>query len=59
MTERYYDLKLASGKVARWTGTSGEDAARRYVDCMGGSVVAWRASDTGGISVLGRGRIIG
>lgn len=28
-----YELKLANGKTVVWEGTSGEDAARRYVDC--------------------------
>lgn len=40
--ERVYELLLGNGKVAEWRGTDGVDAARRYVDCMGGSVQAWR-----------------
>jgi hypothetical protein len=37
-----YELKLAGGKVARWEGTSGENAALRYADAHGATVIAWR-----------------
>ena len=38
-----FELKLASGKVVTWEGSSGEDAALRYVDMyQGATVVAWR-----------------
>lgn len=40
--EREFDLKLADGRVVQWHGRDGADAARRYVDCKGGTVVAWR-----------------
>lgn len=57
--ERRFDLKLKGGKVVRWVGKTGEDAARRYVGCVGGTVIATRPSDDPGVHVLGRGRIIG
>lgn len=38
-----YELKLASGKVVKWEGKDGVDAAKRYVDCNREAVViAWR-----------------
>lgn len=38
-----YELKLASGEVARWEGTSGVNAAERYADAHRDAVViAWR-----------------
>ena len=38
-----YELKLASGDVARWQGTTGVNAAERYVDMHRDAVVvAWR-----------------
>jgi hypothetical protein len=38
-----YELKLASGAVARWEGTGGENAAERYADVhRGATVIAWR-----------------
>jgi hypothetical protein len=38
-----YELKLATGKVVRWSGQSGEDAATRYVDAhREAKVIAWR-----------------
>lgn len=44
MTEAWFELKLADrSRTVHWTGRSGVDAARRYVDCHAGScVVAWR-----------------
>jgi hypothetical protein len=43
MSERHFELLLASGAVATWDGTSGENAAVRYVDChRDETVVAWR-----------------
>jgi hypothetical protein len=63
--EQNYDLKLSNGKIVQWTGTSGENAAARYTDCVivGRSldvhVVASRPADDPGVSVLGRGTIIG
>lgn len=42
-TQRY-DLKLDTGKWVTWSGSDGVDAAVRYVDCKGGTVVAWRES---------------
>jgi len=59
--DRVFDLRLTNGKVVQWTGKSGEDASRRYVDCVQPNVgvVAFRLADDG-IHVLGRrGRIIG
>jgi hypothetical protein len=41
--EHEFELKLGDGKVVRWTGSDGRDAALRYADCHHGvSVVAWR-----------------
>jgi hypothetical protein len=41
--EREFELKLADGKTAVWTGTSGVDASRRYVAAHpAATVVAWR-----------------
>jgi hypothetical protein len=37
-----YELKLAEGGKVVWEGTDGINAARRYVDCKGGTVIAWR-----------------
>lgn len=38
-----FELRLLGGKVVRWEGTSGQDAARRYVDThREASVIAWR-----------------
>ncbi len=53
--EREYELKLATGKVVKWTGTSGEDAARRYVDCVPATVVAWRLAGQTNILVIWNG----
>lgn len=42
--EAEYELKLASGKVVKWVGRGGVDAAERYVDCFqDAAVVAWRS----------------
>lgn len=47
LNEQPFQLKLATGKVVTWNGTSGPDAAVRYVDCFrGAEVVAWRAITT-------------
>jgi hypothetical protein len=46
-----FELKLQDGKVATWDGKDGLDAARRYVDTCGGTVVAWREADRYGIHV--------
>ncbi len=63
-----FDLKRVDGKTVTWEGSDGEDAAIRYVDAMrvagkddGGGIVATRPAkaDRYGISVLGRGKIIG
>jgi hypothetical protein len=60
-----YELKLDDGRVVEWTGTDGEDAARRFVDServagRSAVVVAWREpSARGTVSVLGRARIEG
>lgn len=59
MIEQRWELKLDTGKVVEWNGTSGEDAARRYVDCKGGAVVASRRAPNYGLSVLGSGTIVG
>ena len=41
--ERTFNLKLASGKIVKWNGKDGEDAARRYVDTFPSeTVIAWR-----------------
>jgi hypothetical protein len=59
MSEQRFELKLANGKRAVWTGTDGTDAATRYVDCHRDAVViAYREADRHGLHVLGNGRII-
>ncbi len=41
--EREYELLLADRTIATWQGTSGENAARRYVACKPAAIViAWR-----------------
>lgn len=40
--ERTFELKTDAGQVITWTGTDGEDAARRAADCTGETIVAWR-----------------
>lgn len=57
MSEQRFELKLADGRVVDWVGNDGEDAARRYVDCKGGTVVAWRTPRVG-IYQWGRGERI-
>lgn len=43
MSEQWFELKLADGRRAHWTGADGIDAARRYVDAYRDAVVvAWR-----------------
>lgn len=56
--EKRFELLLSDNKVVSWTGTDGEDAARRYVDCKGGTVTAWRNSTQPEIKVLGRRSVI-
>lgn len=47
-----YQLKLTDGRVVSWTGQTGEDAARRYVDAQRGTAVAaWREDRTPQIRV--------
>lgn len=43
----HYELKLDTGKVVEAVGEDGEDAARRYADLHGVTVVAWRAPRVG------------
>jgi len=41
--EREFELKLANGKTAVWSGKDGVNAAERYVDCnRSETVIAWR-----------------
>jgi len=43
MNEREFELKLATGKIVKWTGKTGVNAAHNYVDCVqDATVVAWR-----------------
>jgi hypothetical protein len=59
MTVRF-ELKLANGKNVEWSGSDGEDAARRYVDChRDDAVVAHRPARGPLITVLDRARIEG
>ena len=54
MSETLYELKLLTGTTVDWTGTSGEDAARRFVDCVAGTtVIAWREAERYGVFVWG------
>lgn len=32
MSDQMFELKLVGGKVVRWPGKDGQDAAQRYVD---------------------------
>ena len=58
-TERRYDLKLDDGSTASWTGTDGENAARRYVDCFrDATVIATRLAYSEQFGVFTGGRII-
>lgn len=45
--ENTYELKLDNNKVVTWPGTDGINAAERYVDCKGGTVIAWRPLPVG------------
>lgn len=58
MTERLFELKLAGHqRPERWPGSSGEEAARRYVDAHRDAVViAYREAHRYGVSVLGDAR---
>jgi len=43
MMDQRFELKLSNGKIVDWMGTSGENAAHRYVDShRDRTVVAWR-----------------
>lgn len=54
-----FDLKLADGQVVTWQGSTGEDAARRYVDAhRDAAVIAWRNADRHGLSTLTRGATV-
>jgi hypothetical protein len=54
-----YELKLQDGRVVEWSGASGEDAARRYVDHFRDAVViAWREADRHGLHIGAPIRII-
>jgi hypothetical protein len=57
--QRTYDLKLADGRVVQWAGADGVDAARRYVDCCGGTVVAFREPRVELVVGVAPGSIIG
>lgn len=37
-----FELRTDTGKVIRWTGEDGEDAATRAADCLRVTIVAWR-----------------
>jgi hypothetical protein len=45
MSRAWFELKLVGNqRTVHWTGTSGEDAARRYVDAhRDATVIAYRA----------------
>ena len=58
MTETRWELKLATGKRATWSGKNGTDAAIRFVDChQTETVVAYREADRHGLHILGTGTI--
>lgn len=45
-----FELLLQGGKVVSWEGATGEDAARRYVDChREDKVIAWREARRHGV----------
>lgn len=47
-----FDLKLSDGRVVRWQGRDGEDAAREYVaGHPDAAVVAWRAASWRGLHI--------
>jgi len=47
-----FDLKLVSGKVVTWSGATGEEAARRYVDANPTeTVLAFRRADRRGLLI--------
>lgn len=48
--EREWELRLTTGKRVVWSGTSGEDAARRYVDGhRAAAIIAYRVYPRHGI----------
>lgn len=59
MSERTYQLKLATGKVVTWVGRDGENAARRYVDAHRDAVVVATREDRAPQIRVGYGEITG
>ena len=60
ITMARFELKVDGKRnPVTWSGSDGEDAARRYVDCCGGTVIAWRKAPGPLVSELGRGVITG
>lgn len=61
--DKKFELKIVADgaqRVVDWHGKTGEDAARRYVDChREATVVAWREADRHGVFPYGGERIIG
>jgi len=55
---REYELKLSSGKVITWSGTSEINAAERYVDCYSDAVVVATRPITHGLYLYNPGHII-
>lgn len=54
-----WEYKLADGTIREWDGADPGDGARRLVDCIGGTVVAWRAvTAQGTVVALGESRIV-
>jgi hypothetical protein len=47
MSAGAYELRLEDGRVVQAEGKDGPDAARRYADLHGATVIAWRAPRIG------------
>jgi hypothetical protein len=55
-----YELLLQGGKVVKWDGSDGKNAAERYVDChREAAVVAWREPRYGFFPGVDPNQIIG
>lgn len=54
-----WDLKLSDGTVVQWRGSTGVDAAERYVDChRDAEVIASRPASAHGTIVVGTQEVV-